>query len=100
MGRLSKAAEAVGNALEEALAELAEKVRPFFMLIVYLSRSDTVVNQIEVSIAVLWEGTRDDPQQANIREEVVANTSQIGEQVMLWIQAAENKRQSQAMEVD
>ncbi len=29
MGRLAQAAEAVGNALEEALAELAEKVARF-----------------------------------------------------------------------
>lgn len=34
LGRLSKAAEAVGNALEESLAELAEKVKFASILIV------------------------------------------------------------------
>ncbi|CAL1702209.1 unnamed protein product [Somion occarium] len=71
MGRLTKAAEAVGNALEEALAELAEK--------------------IEVSIAVLWEGPRDDPSQVKTRVQVINTMSKIVDQVSLWQQASLNK---------
>ncbi|THH33781.1 hypothetical protein EUX98_g424 [Antrodiella citrinella] len=68
MGRLSKAAEAVGQALEEALAELAEK--------------------IEVSVAVLWEGPRDDPTQVKVRTQVVQVMTEIDQQVHNWTQAA------------
>jgi len=68
MGRLSKAAEAVGRALEEALAELAEK--------------------IEVSIAVLWEGPRDDPTQVKVRAKLIEAMSDISQQVQQWTEAA------------
>ncbi|KAH8106194.1 hypothetical protein BXZ70DRAFT_422562 [Cristinia sonorae] len=71
MDRLSKAAEAVGLALHEALAELAEK--------------------IEVSIAVLWEGTRDDPSQMRVRQEVINAVTDITEQVQHWTLAAQLK---------
>ncbi|OSC99144.1 hypothetical protein PYCCODRAFT_1446932 [Trametes coccinea BRFM310] len=67
MGRLSKAAEAVGEALDESLEQLARKV--------------------EVSMAVLWEGHRDDPQQANAREKVVQTVSDILRQLELWREA-------------
>ncbi|OBZ71936.1 hypothetical protein A0H81_08311 [Grifola frondosa] len=67
--RLAKAAEAVGKALEDALEELAKK--------------------IEVSIAVLWEGQRDDPAQVKAREEVVRTVCEIIGQVQIWSQAEE-----------
>ncbi|KAI0079668.1 hypothetical protein K474DRAFT_1683062 [Panus rudis PR-1116 ss-1] len=74
MTRLTKAAEAVGDALEEALAELAEKV--------------------EVSVAVLWEGTRDNPAQVRAREEVIDTMNEIIKQVTLWQEAAQKKKES------
>ncbi|KAH9951754.1 Dynamin family-domain-containing protein [Amylocystis lapponica] len=76
MGRLSKAAEAIGKALEESLSELAEK--------------------IEVSIAVLWEGPRDDPSQVKARTEVIVSMSEITEQIHLWMQAEQLKRLASA----
>ena len=43
-----------------------------------------IVLQIEVSIAVLWEGVRDDPAQVKARAEVVDVVSEIIQQVELW----------------
>lgn len=40
--------------------------------------------QIEVSIAVLWEGVRDDPQQIKARAEVVETVTEILDQITLW----------------
>ncbi|KAM5535621.1 hypothetical protein V8D89_010712 [Ganoderma adspersum] len=74
MTRLSKAAEAVGAALNDALKELAKK--------------------IEVSIAVLWEGVRDDPAQVRARAEVVEIVCEILQQVEFWKNA---ERLPQAM---
>ncbi|RPD61950.1 hypothetical protein L226DRAFT_613292 [Lentinus tigrinus ALCF2SS1-7] len=64
MDRLAGAAEQVGQALDNALRDLARKV--------------------EVSIAVLWEGVRDDPEQVAARAEVVETVSDILQQVQLW----------------
>ncbi|KZT72577.1 hypothetical protein DAEQUDRAFT_685625 [Daedalea quercina L-15889] len=72
-GRLDAAAEALGKALEEAFEALAEK--------------------IEVSIAVLWEGPRDDPAQVKAREAVVASMNEIIQQVGFWQQADTKRRQ-------
>lgn len=69
--RLAGAAEAVGKTLGDALEKLAEKV--------------------EVSVAVLWEGHRDDPTQVRARAEVVTNVAAIIEEVQRWQQAAELK---------
>lgn len=84
--RLAKAAEAVGRALSEALQELAEKVSIFNLpaSIQVL----TLLSQIEVSVAVLWEGPRDDPAQVKIREQVISSVSDILREVELWQQAA------------
>ena len=68
LGRLASAAEAVGRALESALSELAQTV--------------------EVSVAVLWEGPRDDPAQVKTRSEVVAVVKDLIQQVTFWQQAA------------
>ncbi|KAH7922469.1 hypothetical protein BV22DRAFT_1106623 [Leucogyrophana mollusca] len=67
MGRLSSAAENIGKALEGSLQALAEK--------------------IEVSLAVLWEGTRDDPNQVRVRQETVNSVSEMQQQMQLWTQA-------------
>jgi len=72
-GRLDSAAEAVGKALEEAFEALAQK--------------------IEVSIAVLWEGVRDDPAQVKAREAVIASMTEIIGQVDLWQEADTVRRQ-------
>ncbi|KAH9943050.1 uncharacterized protein BXZ73DRAFT_40115 [Epithele typhae] len=73
MTRLSKAAEAVGIALKGSLVELARK--------------------IEVSIAVLWEGVRDDPEQKRVRAEFVETVNEVLEQVELW-KSSENLSQA------
>ena len=44
--------------------------------------------QIEVSIAVLWEGPRDDPAQVRARQQVVNAMSEIVTQSQQWIEAA------------
>jgi len=75
MDRLSSAAETVGKTLEEASRELAEK--------------------IEVSIAVLWESPWVDPEQIEIRKDVVSAVNGLLEKVQLW-QDADSKRQSTA----
>ncbi|KAG2118858.1 uncharacterized protein F5147DRAFT_757285 [Suillus discolor] len=66
LGRLSAAAEAVGEALNESLRELAEKV--------------------EVSISVLWEGIPDD---IRVRSQIIQTVSQMLAQLDMWSQAAE-----------
>ncbi|KAI0721894.1 Dynamin family-domain-containing protein [Cerioporus squamosus] len=75
MDRLAGAATAVGEALDAALNDLAMK--------------------IEVSIAVLWEGVRDDPEQVKTRAEVVETVSEILQQVELW-KAAEGMSRAMA----
>ncbi|THG94658.1 hypothetical protein EW026_g6853 [Hermanssonia centrifuga] len=76
MGRLAKAAEAVGKALEGSLSELAETV--------------------EVSVAVLWEGVKDDPAQVKVRTEVISSVAEIIEQIRLWQEAARQKQTTSA----
>lgn len=71
LGRLTKAADAIGETLDDALGKLAEK--------------------IEVSLAVLWEGVGDDPAQAKCRRRVVEIVSSIQEQVKLWNLASKLK---------
>ncbi|TFK83640.1 hypothetical protein K466DRAFT_528541 [Polyporus arcularius HHB13444] len=75
MDRLAGAATAVGDALDDALSDLAMK--------------------IEVSIAVLWEGVRDDPEQVKTRAEVVEIVTEILQQVELW-KAAEGMSRAMA----
>jgi hypothetical protein len=43
--------------------------------------------QIEVNLAVLWEGPRNDRQQAIVRLEVVEAAGKILDQVQLWAEA-------------
>ncbi|GJE84682.1 nuclear GTPase SLIP-GC [Phanerochaete sordida] len=69
LARLAKAAESVGKVLDNALGDLAEK--------------------IEVSVAVLWEGTRDDPAQVKARAEVVECVTDILREIELWQTAAQ-----------
>ncbi|KAG2077497.1 hypothetical protein BDR04DRAFT_1196025 [Suillus decipiens] len=69
MGRLSTAAETIGKALNESLRQLAEK--------------------IEVSLAVLWEDTRDVPDQVHARLQLIQSVSKLLEQLVMWSKAAE-----------
>ncbi|KAG1892548.1 hypothetical protein F4604DRAFT_1699937 [Suillus subluteus] len=69
MGRLSTAAEIIGKALNESLRELAEK--------------------IEVSLAVLWEDTRDVPDQVRARLQIIQSVSKLLDQLDMWSKAAE-----------
>lgn len=97
LGRLSTAAEAVGKALEDSLEELAEKVRPCLCVRgECLETDDLCLSQIEVSIAVLWEGPRDDPSQVKAREMVVATITEILSQVEFWQQSEQHKRTAAA----
>ncbi|CDO74067.1 hypothetical protein BN946_scf185043.g117 [Trametes cinnabarina] len=80
MGRLTKAAEAVGGALDESLEQLARK--------------------IEVSMAVLWEGPRDDPQQTNARTEAVETVSEILRQLELWTEAEKRSHEVKRCNVE
>jgi hypothetical protein len=45
--------------------------------------------QIEVSLAVLWEGPGNDSNQIQVHEEIVASTSRILRQIGFWKQAEE-----------
>jgi hypothetical protein len=74
MTRLSTAAENVGHALDDALGQLAEK--------------------IEVNLAVLWEGTRDDPEQAIARKRIVDVVATIKGQIDIWVEAEKTKREN------
>ncbi|KIK36397.1 hypothetical protein CY34DRAFT_26339 [Suillus luteus UH-Slu-Lm8-n1] len=69
MGRLSTAAETIGKALNKSLRELAEK--------------------IEVSLAVLWEGTQDAPDQNRARLQITKSVSELLDQLVMWSKAAE-----------
>jgi len=53
--------------LEEAMGKLAEKV--------------------EVSMAVLWEGARDNPQQLITRAETIKAVDAIQQQIQFWTEA-------------
>lgn len=52
-------------------------------------------NQIEVNIAVLWEGARDDPKQVRARKEVLDIVATILDQVRIWTDAEKLHRDSQ-----
>ncbi|KAJ6539274.1 hypothetical protein B0H19DRAFT_1178148 [Mycena capillaripes] len=71
--RLDDAAEAIGQTLTVALENLAQKV--------------------EVNLAVLWEGVRDDPAQVKARSEVVTQVNEVLGQLQLFA-AAEKARHS------
>jgi len=73
MDRLTKAAEAVGQALDEALSQLTQK--------------------IEVNLSILWEGTRDDPTQVRARKDIMTIVTSVLEQIHLWTTAEQRRRQ-------
>lgn len=52
------------------------------------------MNQIEVNLAVLWEGARDSPAQLRARKSVIDVLQTIQEQVKIWIEADKMKQQS------
>lgn len=90
LSQLDDVADTIGDALKAALAELAQKVCSSW--IVLPSRLTRV--QIEVSVAVLWEGPRDDPAQVRARAEVVADMTRIEEQVEMWTDAERSRREA------
>jgi len=73
MERLAGAVQTIGDTLTNALEELAEKV--------------------EVSLSVLWEETRDDPAQKQIRNMTMKEMKAIIEQIGYWT-AADQMRTS------
>jgi len=73
MGRLTAAAEAIGEALDEALGKLAQT--------------------IEVSLAVLWEGGKDDPAQIKARTQVIDVVTSIQQQISIWVNAEKMLKQ-------
>ncbi|KAJ7507726.1 hypothetical protein B0H11DRAFT_1968347 [Mycena galericulata] len=72
LDRLTNAAEAVGKALDVAMDNLAQK--------------------IEVNLAVLWEGVREDPTQIKVRSEVVTEVDQVLDQLKLFAAAEKARR--------
>lgn len=62
--------------------------------------TDLFLLQIEVSVAVLWEGPRDDPAQVKVRVLVVDAVSDILQEVELWQEAAEMHRATGATKED
>ncbi|KAK0490958.1 hypothetical protein IW261DRAFT_1434849 [Armillaria novae-zelandiae] len=73
MERLANAATVVGDGLTLSLGELAQK--------------------IEVNLAVLWEGAKDDPQQVYARRAIVAEVEKILRQIELWKDAEKLKKE-------
>jgi len=43
--------------------------------------------QVEVSLAVLWEGARDNPQQLKVRAEIIQVVEAIQQQIQFWTSA-------------
>ncbi|KAF5388296.1 hypothetical protein D9615_000347 [Tricholomella constricta] len=72
MDRLTKAADAVGQALDEALGQLAQK--------------------IEVNLSILWEGARDDPAQVRARKDIMVMVKAILDQTQFWSHAERARR--------
>lgn len=87
MSRLNAAAEAVGVALQEKMLELAEKVRTPLSHFSFRVMFSDLHSQVEVSIAVLWEGGGDDPAEVRARKVVVTHINEIIEQASLWLQS-------------
>ena len=91
MGRLTKAAESIGETLDEAMGKLAQKVCLFFKIYIYHYESNVII-QIEVSLAVLWEGARDNPTQLRARKEITDLVQIVREQIQVWTQADKIKQ--------
>lgn len=90
MERLTKAAESIGETLDEAMGKLAQKV--CLSRFISNARNLTLFIQIEVSLAVLWEGARDNPAQLKARKEVIDVVQTVQEQIQLWTQADKIKQ--------
>ncbi|KAG6882282.1 hypothetical protein C0992_012236, partial [Termitomyces sp. T32_za158] len=71
MDRLSKAANAIGNTLDGALGQLAQK--------------------IEVNLSILWGDTHDNPDQVRERSDIMAVIKTVLEHVEYWTIAQESK---------
>lgn len=90
--RLIKAAEAIGEALDEAMGKLAQKVRFSFQCTPF--QLYNCFFQIEVSLAVLWEGARDNLAQVRARKVVIDLVQTIQGQIMFWSEADKMKQQA------
>ncbi|KJA29987.1 hypothetical protein HYPSUDRAFT_196279 [Hypholoma sublateritium FD-334 SS-4] len=75
LDKLTEVAAAIGETLDAAMGNLAQK--------------------IEVSLAVLWEGTRDSPAQQRIRDGIVDIVKTIQQQIKMWSDA-DTAKQTQA----
>jgi len=91
--RLTKAAEAIGEALDEAMGKLAQKVCFSFQCLSFQSYINCFF-QIEVSLAVLWEGARDNLAQVRARKVVIDMVQTIQGQIMFWSEADKMKQQT------
>lgn len=55
-------------------------------------RISQVIIQIEVNLAVLWEGASDNPAQLKARKEIIDLVQTVQEQIQLWTQADQMKQ--------
>jgi len=84
LARLSHAAKAIGSTLDSAMDRIAQKVSSTE---VALERQ--LMNwQVELNLAVLWEGLRDDPEQLRARAMTKELMSTIQQQIDLWATAS------------
>lgn len=95
LGRLDDAAEAIGQTLSVALENLAQKARCTSFICCW---HVLIFAQVEVNLAVLWEGVRDDPAQVKARSEVVTEVDEILSQLSLFA-TAENARHNHGEDI-
>ena len=74
------------------MGKLAQKVR--FSFHVYIVPEVNYFLKIEVSLAVLWEGARDNPAQLRARKTVIDMVQTIQGQLKLWYEADKMKQQA------
>ena len=87
----------MGDTLDDALHELANKVRsslPLVTVLAYLS------NQVEVNMSVLWEVPKDGVEQLAIRRSLVLKVQEMKQQVHLWDTARKMKKEANEAEMD
>ena len=71
----------------------ANWLRRLIFFKIYTHRQEShVIFQIEVSLAVLWEGARDNPAQLKARKEIIDLVQTVQEQIQLWSQADKMKQ--------
>ena len=71
----------------------ANLLKRFVLGFISNTRNLTIfIIQIEVSLAVLWEGARDNPAQLRARKEVIDLVQTVQKQIQLWTQADKMKQ--------